>query len=321
MKNDDRKESKRGKIGKIVAVTVLIILFFVEVSLIYIERLSVQKVEADKVNEPDSKVDTGSDELDVLPDEEIVEDEDVEAPVEEDVGEVDEENVEPTDNIIDDQNKDEAKSDNWKDKSVDEQIKELDKGYKVAYLTFDDGPSRTVTPKILDILYSYDIKATFFVVGKQAEKNPDILRRIYEEGHAIGNHTYTHNYAYLYKNVNNFYYELKVTEKVLKNILGEDFETNLIRFPGGSFGGKKAPFRKFVVEKGYNYIDWNSLNGDAEGYQIPADKLIKRFKSIFANQQTLVILMHDTDAKETTVKALPAIIEFLMEKGYQFATL
>src|SRR5690606_2643848 len=193
--------------------------------------------------------------------------------------------------------------------------------YKVAYLTFDDGPSRTVTPKILDILYSYDIKATFFVVGKQAEKNPDILRRIYEEGHAIGNHTYTHNYAYLYKNVNNFYYELKVTERVLKNILGEDFETKLMRFPGGSFGAQKAPFRKFVVEKGYNYIDWNSLNGDAEGYQIPADKLIKRFKSIFANQQTLVILMHDTDAKETTVKALPAIIEFLMEKGYQFATL
>lgn len=321
MKNDDRKESKRGKIGKIVAVTVLIILFFVEVSLIYIERLSVQKVEADKVNEPDSKVDTVTEELDVLPDEEIVEDEEVEAPVEEEVGEVDEENVEPTDNIIDDQNMDEAKSDNWKDKSVSEQIKELDKGYKVAYLTFDDGPSRTVTPKILDILYSYDIKATFFVVGKQAEKNPDILKRIYEEGHAIGNHTYTHNYAYLYKNVNNFYYELKVTEKVLKNILGEDFETKLMRFPGGSFGAQKAPFRKFVVEKGYNYIDWNSLNGDAEGYQIPADKLIKRFKSTFANQQTLVILMHDTDAKETTVKALPAIIEFLMERGYQFATL
>jgi peptidoglycan/xylan/chitin deacetylase (PgdA/CDA1 family) len=315
MKNDSRNESKKGKIGKVITLTVLIILFFIEASIIYVERLTVQKVEADKINESVSDKKIGTDELDELPDKEVVENIDVEKPVEEETDE-----VEPP-NSTDDQKIDEDSENSWKDKSVSEQIKELDKGYKVAYLTFDDGPSRNVTPKILDILYSYNIKATFFVVGKQAEKNPDILRRIYEEGHAIGNHTYTHNYAYLYKNVNNFYYELKVTERVLKNILGEDFETKLMRFPGGSFGAQKAPFRKFVVEKGYNYIDWNSLNGDAEGYQISADKLIKRFKSIFANQQTLVILMHDTDAKETTVKALPAIIEFLMEKGYQFATL
>jgi peptidoglycan/xylan/chitin deacetylase (PgdA/CDA1 family) len=315
MKNDSRNESKKGKIGKVITLTVLIILFFIEASIIYVERLTVQKVEADKINESVSDKKIGTDELDELPDKEIVENIDVEKPVEEETDE-----VEPP-NSTDDQKIDEDSENSWKDKSVSEQIKELDKGYKVAYLTFDDGPSRNVTPKILDILYSYNIKATFFVVGKQAEKNPDILRRIYEEGHAIGNHTYTHNYAYLYKNVNNFYYELKVTERVLKNILGEDFETKLMRFPGGSFGAQKAPFRKFVVEKGYNYIDWNSLNGDAEGDQIPADKLIKRFKSTFDNQQTLVILMHDTDAKETTVKALPAIIEFLIEKGYQFATL
>ena len=315
MKNDSRNESKKGKIGKVITLTLLIILFFIEASIIYVERLTVQKVEADKINESVSDKKIGTDELDELPDKEVVENIDVEKPVEEETDE-----VEPP-NSTDDQKIDEDSENSWKDKSVAEQIKELDKGYKVVYLTFDDGPSRNVTPKILDILYSYDIKATFFVVGKQAEKNPDILKRIYEEGHAIGNHTYTHNYAYLYKNVNNFYYELKVTEKVLKNILGEDFETKLMRFPGGSFGAQKAPFRKFVVEKGYNYIDWNSLNGDAEGYQIPADKLIKRFKSTFANQQTLVILMHDTDAKETTVKALPAIIEFLMERGYQFATL
>ena len=315
MKNDSRNESKKGKIGKVITLTLLIILFFIEASIIYVERLTVQKVEADKINESVSDKKIGTDELDELPDKEIVENIDVEKPVEEETDE-----VEPP-NSTDDQKIDEDSENSWKDKSVSEQIKELDKGYKVAYLTFDDGPSRNVTPKILDILYSYDIKATFFVVGKQAEKNPDILKRIYEEGHAIGNHSYSHNYGYLYKNVNNFYHELKVTERVLKNILGEDFETKLMRFPGGSFGAQKAPFRKFVVEKGYNYIDWNSLNGDAEGDQIPADKLIKRFKSTFDNQQTLVILMHDTDAKETTVKALPAIIEFLIEKGYQFATL
>ena len=98
---------------------------------------------------------------------------------------------------------------------VEEALAEEDskENKKIAYLTFDDGPSRTVTPQILDILAKYDIKATFFVVGKYAEKNPDILRRIYEEGHVIGNHTYSHNYNYIYKNVSNFVRELDATQR------------------------------------------------------------------------------------------------------------
>jgi len=312
----------------------LVILFFVEASIIYVERLSAQKVEANKINKPVSEGKTETEESDKLPDKESVEEKNVkkEEPSEEKTDEVepafnDEKELElgkkteTRQKEEAERKEDKSQPDNWKDKSVKEKIAELDKGYKVAYLTFDDGPSRNVTPKILDILSSYNIKATFFVVGKQAEKNPDILKRIHDEGHAIGNHTYSHSYGYIYKNVNNFYHELQVTEEVFKNILGEDFETNIMRFPGGSFGAKKAPFRKFVEENGYTYIDWNSLNGDAEGQHIPADKLVKRFKSTFANQQTLVILMHDADAKETTVKALPVIIDFLIDRGYQFATL
>ncbi|MBZ2174501.1 polysaccharide deacetylase [Schnuerera sp. xch1] len=191
---------------------------------------------------------------------------------------------------------------------------------KVAYLTFDDGPSETITSQILDILDEYDVKATFFVIGNLAERHPDMLKRIDENGHAIGNHTYTHKYNDIYKKPSNFIKELKTTEKIFKNILGEDFETKIMRFPGGSFGEGKAVYKEAVENMGYEYIDWNSLNGDAEGHNIPSNRLIERFKSTFKGQDELVVLMHDTDAKKTTPKALPGIIEFLIDNGYEFST-
>lgn len=203
------------------------------------------------------------------------------------------------------------------------QQKELDgeEDRRNAFLTFDDGPSEKVTPQILDILKEYDVKATFFVIGSAAEKNPEIIKRIHQEGHAIGNHTYSHRYNYIYRRTSNFLKELENTEKVLKSILGEGYETKLVRFPGGSFGEKKAPFRKVVLEKGYTYYDWNSLNGDAEGHYIPKDRLIKRFKSTYTGQKELVILMHDMDSKYTTPESLPYIIEYLQQNGYEFHVL
>ena len=80
-------------------------------------------------------------------------------------------------------------------KIVNEEVK---KG-KIAYLTFDDGPSKQITPAILDILADYDIKATFFILGKMANMNQDVLKRVYEEGHSIGHHSYSHKYSYIYK--------------------------------------------------------------------------------------------------------------------------
>lgn len=199
-------------------------------------------------------------------------------------------------------------------------LSEAKKDSKIAYLTFDDGPSQSITPQILDILKEHDIKATFFVVGNAAEKNPELIKRIYEEGHAIGNHSYSHKYNYIYRRVSNFISELERTEKVLKNILGKNYETKIIRFPGGSFGDKKAPFRKAVIDKGYSYYDWNSLNGDAEGHNLSKNKLVQRFKETYKGQNKLTILMHDMDAKKTTPESLPDIIKFLQEKGYEFDT-
>ncbi|WP_159436071.1 polysaccharide deacetylase family protein [Anaerosalibacter sp. Marseille-P3206] len=189
---------------------------------------------------------------------------------------------------------------------------------KIAYLTFDDGPSTTVTPKILDILDEYDIKATFYVIGYLAERNPELIIREYESGHSIGNHTYSHNYKYVYKNVKSFLAELDKNEKALKNILGNDFHTSTVRFPGGSFGDKRKPYRNALKDKDITYVDWNALNGDAEGHNIPKAKLVKRLKETSKGKDKLIILMHDAGAKKTTVEALPEIIEYLISQGYEF---
>lgn len=199
--------------------------------------------------------------------------------------------------------------------------KEKVKAGKIAYLTFDDGPSAKITPAILDILGDYNIKATFFVIGKMVDANPKIIKRIYNEGHSIGNHTYSHKYNYIYKNTNNLLNELKLTERSLKDILGEAFQTRLLRLPGGSFERHKDKYVDAAVEEGYRNYDWNALNGDAEGADLSKERLINRLKSTTKKQKELIILMHDTDTKKATVESLPAIIDYLIKEGYVFKAL
>jgi peptidoglycan/xylan/chitin deacetylase (PgdA/CDA1 family) len=192
---------------------------------------------------------------------------------------------------------------------------------KTAYLTFDDGPSPLVTPRILEVLREYNIKATFFVIGEMAEQNPELVLQLQEEGHLICNHTYSHNYKLIYSSPDNFMADVTKWEQVLKSILGEGFETNILRFPGGSFGKKRQPFRDRVKEEGYINIDWNALNGDAEALHIPADVLIDRIKESTESKDNAVVLMHDSNTKDTTVEALPEIINYLKSEGYSFETL
>lgn len=194
-------------------------------------------------------------------------------------------------------------------------------GEKIAYLTFDDGPSANVTPQILDILKEKKVRATFFVIGQNAESYPALIKRTYNEGHALANHSYSHDYDKLYSSTDSFIQEMEETEKVLKNILGNDFTTRVIRFPGGSHGDKKNPFKKAAVENGYKYYDWNALNGDAEGKSFPKETLVKRLKETVQGQSELVILMHDMGGKQTTADALPEIIEYLKAEGYRFDVL
>lgn len=192
------------------------------------------------------------------------------------------------------------------------------KGNKIAYLTFDDGPSHKITPQILDILNGYNIKATFFVIGSMAEENPALLKREKADGHVIANHTYSHNYRNIYSSTTNFINDLKKGENVVSSIIGE-YNSKLIRFPGGSFG--RTAYKQAVTNAGYHYVDWNALNGDAEAPYVSKERLVSRLKETAAGQNTLYILMHDAPGKQSTVQALPEIIEYLKSQGYEFRTL
>ncbi|HLR21631.1 MAG TPA: polysaccharide deacetylase family protein [Tissierellaceae bacterium] len=194
-------------------------------------------------------------------------------------------------------------------------------GEKVAYLTFDDGPSKKVTPMILDILNEYDAKATFFVVGKMVEENPEILKRAFEEGHAIANHSYSHDYGYLYGSAENFIKDFNKADKVIKDVLGESFTSKVIRFPGGSFGEHKAVMKDAAVDAGFDYVDWNALNGDAEGLNKTKEELISRIKETTQNKNSVIILMHDTDAKKSTALSLREVLDYLIDEGYRFDVL
>ncbi|NLZ49388.1 MAG: polysaccharide deacetylase [Clostridiales bacterium] len=203
---------------------------------------------------------------------------------------------------------------------------------KVAYLTFDDGPSTTVTPLILDILKENNIKATFFVLGSsidKSEKSKELLKRIDDEGHTIGNHTYSHDYNYLYPNrtvnTENFMADIKKNNEAISRALGKEVESKIIRLPGGHGSWKGTDLLdKHLEEQGYVYIDWNSLIGDSEGIKRNKDQLIARFnqtRQYVPSNNDLVVLMHDTYGKEETAKALPEIINILKSEGYEFSTL
>ena len=202
-------------------------------------------------------------------------------------------------------------------------------GKKVAYLTFDDGPSEKVTASILDVLKEENVKATFFVMGRAFDKSDtlkDVLKREVKEGHAIGNHTYSHNYKYLFPsrtvNADNFMLDIEKNNKLLKEVLGEDFSTRSIRVPGGhmSWTGMK-PLDDILASKDYHYVDWNALSKDAEGKNKNSEELTKQVIDTVNGKEKAVILMHDSSDKEQMVIALPQIIQYLREQGYEFRTM
>ena len=208
-------------------------------------------------------------------------------------------------------------------------------GKKIVFLTFDDGPSTTITPKILDILKQYDVKATFMLVGKNVESNEEskkLVKRILEEGHEIGNHTYSHDYKNkLYPknklNVDYFMEEIQKTDNAIKSIVGESFNTRVIRMPGGYMSRKiyNDPnldiFDSRLKEKNIISIDWNAYAEDAETKKRNAEQILEAVKKTVGTKEKVVLLMHDTYGKEETAKALPNIIEYLKNQGYEFKTI
>lgn len=191
---------------------------------------------------------------------------------------------------------------------------------KIIYLTFDDGPSIKNTPEILDILKKHNIKATFFVINHN--KNTDyLLKREYDEGHAIGYHSYTHDYAKIYKSETAFYDDLNKIKNKVKDVLG--IYSNLMRFPGGSSNTISASYNKGimtrltkdVVKKGYVYFDWNV--GSSDTTLKDSQKICNQVTKNLIYKEN-VVLMHDSSDKIYNAKALSCIIKYGLENGYRF---
>lgn len=193
---------------------------------------------------------------------------------------------------------------------------------KTVYLTFDDGPSKN-TAKVLDVLKEYDIKATFFVIGKDlSEEGIEQMKRAIEEGHVIGMHTYSHDYKCIYASVQDFLADLDALRKTLTEILGES--PNIFRFPGGSYCSYGKSIRKELIEemtrRGYTYYDWNVSAEDSVG-TVTAYSIRKNIFPRVYEVDAPIILMHDSVVNNLTAEVLPDIIKELLEKGYSFDTL
>ena len=181
------------------------------------------------------------------------------------------------------------------------------------YLTFDDGPSAE-TDRILDILKEYNVKATFFVIGKTDENSVKAYQRIVEEGHTLGMHSYSHQYAQVYASREAFEDDLTSLQDYLFSITG--MESTFYRFPGGSSNKvSKIPMSDLIQcleERNITYFDWNVSSGDASGTQLSSQTIINNVMSgINGTLKNYVVLFHDSAAKKTTVDALPEILEQL----------
>lgn len=193
---------------------------------------------------------------------------------------------------------------------------------KIAYLTFDDGPSPNITPKILDILQEENIKASFFVIGKKVKEQPNIVKRIYEEGHFIGNHSYSHDNSLLYKSKESFLSEIQKTDIEIGKAIGiENYHSFLFRFPNGFmsniYKSKKEEYVKYLSNINYTYIDWNALNKDSEK-KYSNYELLENLKTSTRNKNVLVILMHDSKDVNDSSLVLKNSIDYLKSIGYIF---
>lgn len=191
---------------------------------------------------------------------------------------------------------------------------------KICYLTFDDGPSDN-TLKILDILKEYNAKATFFVINTN---KVDYVKRIHAEGHTIGLHAYTHDYSKIYSSQEAYFADLANISNKVKSLTG--VESKIIRFPGGSSNKISEKYSKNLMkqliqsvnQKGYYYFDWNVDSGDAVSNKVSYTTIRDNVLISAKEKNSICVLMHDSEVKQTTVTALPEILKGLKAQGYVF---
>lgn len=183
-------------------------------------------------------------------------------------------------------------------------------GSRKVYLTFDDGPSSN-TGRILDILAEYDVKATFFVVGKTEEKYQSLYKRIVDEGHTLAMHSYSHKYNEIYQSRESYMEDLTKLQEFLYETTG--VWCRYCRFPGGSSNTVSRVDMHELIEylegQDMTYFDWNVSSGDASSAYISPEAVVRNSTARLLEFQEAIILLHDAADKDSTVQALPELIE------------
>lgn len=189
---------------------------------------------------------------------------------------------------------------------------ELYAGFRRIYLSFDDGPSPNTEP-ILDILKEYEVPATFFVVKREGRTYEKVYRRIVEEGHSLGMHSCTHVYKDIYASEAAFLQDVEDLRKFLYLVTG--VESDIYRFPGGSSNHVSLTDNSVLANalkgEGIEYFDWNISSGDASSSAPSKDEIVRNVIGKIEQNDESIILFHDLDTKDTTVEALPEIIEYI----------
>lgn len=191
-----------------------------------------------------------------------------------------------------------------------------DNDKKIIYLTFDDGPSYKVTNKVLDILKENEVKATFFLIGNQIKDKEDVVKRIYDGGHSIGLHTYTHNFRKIYCDEDQFIEEMVSCRSEIEEVIG--IAPNIIRFPGGSYKHLSKSYLKKLHDNNFRVYDWNMDNCDGLNPKIQPYNLYTKAIKGSDKMDNIILLMHCTDMNKNTCSALPQIISYYKSHGYEF---
>ena len=188
---------------------------------------------------------------------------------------------------------------------------------RVVYLTFDDGPKKD-TPELLALLGELDVPATFFLVGLSVRAFPEYAKMIVDAGHAVGCHSMSHSYSRLKSGTDYVGRDLVRFTDLMRETVGEDFSTDLYRFPGGS-SSYASRTKTFVRDQGYAWFDWNVMTGDAQYTFKSEQEMLDYTLSQVRGQDVIILLMHE--AKERTRRILPELVAYFRENGYEFRAL
>ena len=207
--------------------------------------------------------------------------------------------------------------------NVKEENRNREKTKKIAYLSFDDGPSDN-TEKILDILKEKNAVSSFFVIGRNiSQKNEKIIQKAIKQGNAVGVHTFCHDQCDIYQDKEHFFADYDKAEKVLQNIIGK--KPTLHRFPWGSNNGYVSSYVDGLIDelqkRGVKSFDWNVSGEDSVGKNIPENVIFSNIKKDLTRFEQPIILLHDSSTMAHTVSVLPQVIDYIRQQGYEFDTL